>query len=245
MRFANADLMVWEWNFKRFVNRSKRTCSRSRGEARAASSRASLSFNGLDGVKPRRAYWITRHYVTSKGDFFRGESDYTNAGGADRARRSAPLSLNATINPDFGGRDPDPAVEPLRRDLLRRSGPSSRKASRCSAAEATARTTTGDSNWPEPTFLYTRRIGRAPQAGFLADPGTTPLGTSILGAAKITGQIIAGLGLRHGARGHRARDRHVHGFARAGARRRGRADDATACCAACIFHKGPSRGSAS
>jgi hypothetical protein len=45
-------------------------------------------------------------------------------------------------------------------------------------------------NWPEPQFFYSRRIGRGPQCEAPeADYSNTPLGTTILGAAKLTGKI--------------------------------------------------------
>ena len=45
-------------------------------------------------------------------------------------------------------------------------------------------------NWPEPTFFYTRRVGRGPQGRVpSADFKDVPGGTTILGAAKLTGKI--------------------------------------------------------
>ena len=42
--------------------------------------------------------------------------------------------------------------------------------------------------------FYSRRIGRAPQAGFLSeDQNAVPLNSTILGAAKITGRLSRGL----------------------------------------------------
>src|ERR1051325_1116940 len=46
-------------------------------------------------------------------------------------------------------------------------------------------------NWPGVTFLYSRRIGRAPQGSTPnADFADVPSGTDILGAAKITGKVL-------------------------------------------------------
>ncbi|MGH7753047.1 MAG: DUF5916 domain-containing protein, partial [Gemmatimonadales bacterium] len=45
-------------------------------------------------------------------------------------------------------------------------------------------------NWPGPDVFYTRRIGRAPQGGLPnADYTDRPNGTTILGAAKLTGKV--------------------------------------------------------
>ncbi|MBK7367004.1 MAG: carbohydrate binding family 9 domain-containing protein [Candidatus Eisenbacteria bacterium] len=195
MRFANADPMVWGVNFKRFVNRSSEEdllAFPRRGQSGFVSRFPEL--HGLDGVKPRRAYEITP-YVTSKGDFFKGESDFTNAGGADLRTTLGPrLSLNATINPDFGQVEIDPAVVNLS-DVETYFGEKRPFFTEGFSVFRCGNNGANDYwgfNWPEPTFLYTRRIGRSPQAGFLADPGTSPLGTSILGAAKVTGQIVPG-----------------------------------------------------
>jgi hypothetical protein len=45
-------------------------------------------------------------------------------------------------------------------------------------------------------LFYSRRIGRAPQLGFLSsDPGAVPTSSTILGAAKITGRLGSGLSI--------------------------------------------------
>ena len=45
-------------------------------------------------------------------------------------------------------------------------------------------------NWGNPQFFYSRRIGRTPQGSIPeADYSDVPLGTHILGAAKLTGKI--------------------------------------------------------
>ena len=46
-------------------------------------------------------------------------------------------------------------------------------------------------NWPNPNIFYSRRIGRSPQGGLPDyDYADIPNGTHILGAAKISGQIM-------------------------------------------------------
>ncbi|MFN8586708.1 MAG: DUF5916 domain-containing protein [Candidatus Eisenbacteria bacterium] len=195
MRFANANPMVWGVNFKRFITRSSEEDMIAfplRGESGFISRFPEL--HGLDGVKPRRAFEVTP-YFTSKGDFFRGNSDYTNAAGGDLRTSLGPnLSLNATVNPDFGQVELDPAVVNLSdvETYFSEKRPFFTEGLSVFRCGNNGANDYWGFNWPEPTFLYTRRIGRAPQAFFLADRGSAPLGTSILGAAKITGQVVPG-----------------------------------------------------
>ena len=48
-------------------------------------------------------------------------------------------------------------------------------------------------NWPEPSFFYSRRIGRAPEGAVpTSDFADVPIATTILGAAKLTGRLPGG-----------------------------------------------------
>lgn len=195
MRFADASPMVWGVNFKRFVNRSAEEDMLEytpRGQSGFISRFPELL--GLDGIKPRRAVEV-RPYLTSKADYFRGDSDYnTSVGGDLRTSLGPKLSLNATVNPDFGQVEIDPAVVNLSdvETYFSEKRPFFTEGLSVFRCGNNGANDYWGFNWPEPTFFYTRRIGRAPQAGFLADQGTAPLGTSILGAAKITGQLAQG-----------------------------------------------------
>jgi hypothetical protein len=65
-------------------------------------------------------------------------------------------------------------------------------------------------NWPEPTFFYSRRVGRAPQVDASGDYVNAPIGTSILGAAKLVGKMTPTLNfgtLRGDGEGGRGRQR--------------------------------------
>jgi len=102
------------------------------------------------------------------------------------------LTLNATINPDFGQAEVDPAVVNL--SAFETFFPEKREF----FIEGQEKFSFGSlwcftcSNVSSLNMLYTRRIGRTPQAlGLAADAGDyldAPDNTTILGAAKLTGR---------------------------------------------------------
>ena len=155
---------------------------------------------GLRGISSSRSIEVTP-YTTGKGEFLRHASgDPFNDGsrfdgrtGFDlRAPVGKRLTLNATVNPDFGQVEVDPAVVNLS-DVE-----SSFQEKRPYFVEGAANFRFGHEgansnwsfNWPEPTFFYSRRIGRAPQGSLPSnDYADVPIAATILGAAKLTGKI--------------------------------------------------------
>ncbi|NNK64445.1 MAG: carbohydrate binding family 9 domain-containing protein, partial [Gemmatimonadetes bacterium] len=119
--------------------------------------------------------------IDPRGNPFRSDAESFGSGGLDlRWRASSTLTLNATVNPDFGQVEVDPAVINLstyevffqeRRPFFVEG----------SEIFDFGRNTSGGQ------MFYSRRIGRAPQ---LRAPGDAdaPDGTTILGAAKFTGK---------------------------------------------------------
>ena len=143
-------------------------------------------------------------YVTTKasylqhasGDPFNDGSKYNINAGADlRTSIGSNLTLNATINPDFGQAEVDPAVVnlsdvetfyPEKRSFFI----DGRNFFRFGEGG-----TTLDLNlfWPSPTFFYSRRIGGKPRGGVPdADYVNYPDATHIIGAAKLTGRLQNG-----------------------------------------------------
>jgi hypothetical protein len=104
------------------------------------------------------------------------------------------LTLDATINPDFGQVEVDPAVVNLSayETYFEEKRPFFIEGA--SIFDGFGRGgvyLNANINWPQPTFFYSRRIGRAPQ-GSATGPGDfffTPDRTTILGAAKLTGKV--------------------------------------------------------
>ncbi|MEO7965054.1 MAG: DUF5916 domain-containing protein [Gemmatimonadaceae bacterium] len=102
--------------------------------------------------------------------------------GADLKFRVTPnLTVDATVNPDFGQVEADPAVLNLSAFEIRF------EERRPFFQEGVGLFKCGG---PCEGVFYTRRIGRAPQ---LRSSNTDPAGTTILGATKITGRLANGL----------------------------------------------------
>jgi hypothetical protein len=116
-------------------------------------------------------------------------------GGDVKALLTSTLTLDATINPDFGQVEVDPAVVNLSQyeTFFDEKRPF--------FVEGSGLFGFGDfnchfcSNVSSMTPFYSRRIGRAPQ-GFVSQPAVfthSPENSTILGAAKITGRTAGGL----------------------------------------------------
>ena len=103
------------------------------------------------------------------------------------------LTLDATVNPDFGQVEVDPAVLNLsayetyyeeKRPFFIEGASLFNNFGRGGVFM------NANINWPMPSFFYSRRIGREPQ-GYVTEDGFArmPDRTTILGAAKVTGKL--------------------------------------------------------
>jgi len=151
---------------------------------------------GIRGIGANRRLEVMPYTVQSNQTRLRG-GDYARAQrgslGADlKIGLSSNLTLDATINPDFGQVEADPAVLNLsafeqfygerRPFFLEGTGIFSFDID-CSDGLCTGP-------------FYSRRIGRPPQTAFLSDdPAAVPPSTTILGAAKLTGRFANGMSL--------------------------------------------------
>src|SRR5438067_6123772 len=163
---------------------------------------------GLERLpSPRRPeiapYVVTKSVsVVSAGAFDRSQKV---TGGADLKYGLTPsLTLDATVNPDFGQVEADPAVLNLsvfetffkeRRPFFVQGAGIFRFDVNCSAVNDCS---TGEG------LFYSRRIGRAPQLDY-GDPNP-PTATTIDGAAKLTGRLPGGqtVGVLDAVTGRRA-----------------------------------------
>ncbi|HKQ56785.1 MAG TPA: DUF5916 domain-containing protein [Candidatus Eisenbacteria bacterium] len=201
LRFQSGAEPVWGINFKRVIVR--------RGEESliAYTPRDGSGFNsrfpdlvGLSGIQSSRSIEISP-YVTGKSSFLRHDAnDPFNDGsqmngrtGLDlRAPVGRRLTLNATVNPDFGQVEVDPAVVNLSdvESTFQEKRPYFVEGASNFNFGREGSSSYWNFNWPEPRFFYSRRIGRAPQGGLPAnDFADVPIATTILGAAKLTGKI--------------------------------------------------------
>ncbi|PYP49944.1 MAG: hypothetical protein DMD45_12815 [Gemmatimonadetes bacterium] len=148
---------------------------------------------GFDDLEmPRRLeaapYLVTKNVseITSAGT---GRTQDVTVGGDLKYRVASNVTLDATINPDFGQVEADPAVLNLtafetffreQRPFFVQGAGIFRFDVNCTAVNDCS---TGEG------LVYTRRIGRAPQLG----DNTSPAFTRILGAGKLTGRLPGGL----------------------------------------------------
>ncbi|MEP6509522.1 MAG: DUF5916 domain-containing protein, partial [Gemmatimonadales bacterium] len=150
---------------------------------------------GISGIgSPSRLeiapYVVTKNETRPSGSSFNHPQSYT-AGADLKYGLSSNLTLNATINPDFGQVEADPSVlnlsafeqffEERRPFFLEGSG------------IFTFNTSCGDIDSGCTGLFYSRRVGRGPQLGGLYGDNASPTNTTILGASKLTGRLGKGL----------------------------------------------------
>jgi hypothetical protein len=124
---------------------------------------------------------------------FRSGSDYFGNVGADlKYRLGASFTLDATVNPDFGQVELDPAVINLTAFETRFDE------KRPFFVEGSDIFRFGDGGGgPDTQLLYSRRIGRSPQGSVPSEAAysSVPSATTILGAGKVTGRTTNGWSL--------------------------------------------------
>jgi len=201
LRFNSSDRYTWGINFKRVIGRRNEldwAVFRPKGGSGFVSRFPALE--GIEGVRPPRRLAF-RPYVTGKasftasqpGDPFNDGSSASGGVGTDiQAGFGSNLTLDATINPDFGQVEVDPAVVNLSdaETFYPEKRPFFLEGSNLFDFGYGGANNYWGFNFGSPTFFYSRRIGQAPQ-GALPDADFTdqPQTTTILGAAKLTGKI--------------------------------------------------------
>ncbi len=125
---------------------------------------------------------------------FQSRSAASTGAGADVKYRITPnVTLDATLNPDFGQVEQDPAVVNLTAFEIRFD---ERRPFFVEGAEIMRFGTSvqGNPDGGPPQLVYSRRIGRAPQLAMPRDAVYTdvPETTTILGATKLTGRTRSG-----------------------------------------------------
>ncbi len=156
---------------------------------------------GLAGIRPPRRLEILPYSVAraartrvEAGDPFRDGADAAATAGADvKLGIGSNLTLDATINPDFGQVEADPAVVNL--SAFETFFPERRPFFLEGVNIFRFPIALGDGDGANEQLFYSRRIGRAPQGS--ADPpaggyGETLQNSSILAAAKLSGKTTSG-----------------------------------------------------
>ena len=110
------------------------------------------------------------------------------AGGDLKVGLGPNLTLDATINPDFGQVEADPAVVNLTafETIFEERRPFFIEGNELLTGR-------GQSFIGRPSWFYSRRIGAAPRGAARADFVNAPANTTILTAAKVTGRLASGL----------------------------------------------------
>ena len=194
LRFTNQAVQVWGFN----ANRWNPVTSEDDYWIPVPTNRTGWSsfmgeLVGIEGIKPTRRLELMPYGAVdsrvlgdvSPADPFNDKANFAGRAGADVKMGLGPnMTLDATVNPDFGQVEADPAFVNLsgfefffdeRRpfftegsQLLRGSGPS---------------------------YFYSRRIGARPGCNASADFVDCPPAATILGAAKVTGRLANGTSL--------------------------------------------------
>jgi uncharacterized protein DUF5916/cellulose/xylan binding protein with CBM9 domain len=201
LRFTNADRQTWGINVERFVRR-KNEASWLEMVPKTENGNASrmLELNGLDGMHPRRNLELLP-YVAARAEYiqpstagnpFNDGSRGFGAVGLDmKWGLTSNLTVSATVNPDFGQVEVDPAVVNLTafETFFNEKRPFFLEGSQIfnNFGRGGANDYWGFNN-SEPQIFYSRRIGRAPQVAASGDYVDAPTATTILGAAKLTGK---------------------------------------------------------
>ncbi|MDH3292349.1 MAG: carbohydrate binding family 9 domain-containing protein [Gemmatimonadota bacterium] len=199
LRFADAPSHTFGFAIVRDIARFKERLSWPqfyRNRAGIASQLGELS--GIDGITSPRRLEIMPYLVTKNVTVSDGAVGYDHpqrlTGGADlKYGLASNLTLDATVNPDFGQIEADPAVLNLsafetfyqeRRPFFIEGGGLLRFSVNCN-----------NINCSGEGLYYSRRIGRAPQLADAYGDARSPTATTIFGAAKLTGRLASGLSI--------------------------------------------------
>jgi Domain of unknown function (DUF5916)/Carbohydrate family 9 binding domain-like len=150
---------------------------------------------GLDDLEaPRRLeaapYVVTKNVSRIEGAGFGREQDLSI--GADlKYRVASNVTLDATINPDFGQVEADPGV--LNLTAYETFFPERRPFFVAGRGLFQVSVNCNSVNCSSEGLFYSRRIGRAPELAGTYGDTTSPAFTTILGAAKLTGRLPGGL----------------------------------------------------
>jgi hypothetical protein len=201
IRFRRRDAYVWGINFQRIVKRKNEESHFAwvpKEESGLVSRFAELT--GLAGIAAGRRLEVwpfalaqAEFRPAEPGNPFRTGNVYGVSGGFDlMGGLSSNLTLNLSVNPDFGQVEVDPAVINVtdQETYYQEKRPFFIEGASIFDFGKGGPNVTKSIGWENPDFFYSRRIGRAPQgypaAATYAD---VPDWATILSAAKVTGKI--------------------------------------------------------
>ncbi len=200
LRFSRADEQVWGLQLERKIRPQPEETVWA--FTPTTDPPGQLTFGHLGGIRPGRRLELLP-YVGGSAEYvavpqsadvgfnnpFRSGSDYFGNAGLDlKYKLTSNLTLDGTVNPDFGQVEVDPAVINLTAFETRFD---ERRPFFVEGAEIF------EFGERAPQILYSRRIGRSPHGSVpsAAIYDLTPGATTILGAAKLTGKTANGWSL--------------------------------------------------
>jgi hypothetical protein len=201
LRFKESEEMVWGVNVNRDIKRKHEMSFYvmvPSTESGFVSHFADLE--GLDGIKPKQRFELLP-YIVQKAQYLRHDADdpfysanqyQTSFGGDLKFSLGSNLNVDATINPDFGQVEVDPAVVNLSafETFYDEKRPFFIEGANVFQFGYGGSNNNWGFNFSNPTLFYSRRIGRAPQGSTVTEGfADYPRETRILGAAKMTGKL--------------------------------------------------------
>jgi Domain of unknown function (DUF5916)/Carbohydrate family 9 binding domain-like len=207
LRFRREDSNAWGVNFRRYVCRTKEEDYVAYTPKKASGFVSRFpKLSGLQGIVPPRRIAVTPYTTTraeftghDAGDPFNDGSRVRPAMGADfKVGLGSNLTIDGTINPDFGQVEVDPAVVNLSdvETFFPEKRPFFVEGANNFRFGQGGATNWWGFNWGGPDLFYSRRIGRAPEGSLPdADFSDSPAGTRIVMASKLTGRLGHGWSL--------------------------------------------------
>ena len=192
LRFTNQLVQVWGFNAKHAIPATNETVF----WVAVPTNRAGWSsfmgeLVGIKGVKPSRRLELMPYGAADSrlqsgvapADPFNGGANLRGRAGADIKMGLGPnITLDGTVNPDFGQVEADPAVVNLSafEVFFDERRPFFTEGSRLLRGNG-------------PSYFYSRRIGASPTCDASGDFVQCPQNATILGAAKVTGRLPSGM----------------------------------------------------
>jgi Domain of unknown function (DUF5916)/Carbohydrate family 9 binding domain-like len=202
LRFQHQKTHRWGVNFKREIARrnEKDYLVHTPSNGSGFVSRF-VDLVGVGEVRPPARLEVLP-YVTTRAEYMShdaadpfndGSQLGAGFGGDLKVGLGSNLTLDATVNPDFGQVEVDPAVVNLSdvETFFDEHRPFFVEGASIFDYGSGGANDFWGFNWANPSFLYTRRIGRAPE-GELPDEydySKVPSGSNILGAGKLSGKV--------------------------------------------------------
>jgi hypothetical protein len=202
LRFSKKEEYVWGVNFRRIIKRKNEKVGFiwvPKEDSGYVSRFARLV--GIKDIRPSRLVEFLPYTVgnaqfgsAEEGNPFETGKKYMGNTGFDvKIGLKSNLTLDATVNPDFGQVEVDPAVINLSayETYYSEKRPFFIEGSNIFNQFGWGGATSFSSlNWASPRFFYSRRIGRYPQGDVSMDGYTNfPDRTTMLGAFKLTGKV--------------------------------------------------------